>query len=114
MSEPTNDYSSKKIKNTRVKVKSRKKTVGITLPQSIIERTRKHNLNISKITEQALISILDYLEPQNNNQGSNFLGTASFLKEDVVVPRAGLEPATTRSSASPSTTDAVESSALPS
>jgi len=30
-----------------------------------------------------------------------------------MVPRAGLEPATTRSSASPSTTFAVKSSALP-
>ena len=113
MSEPTNDYSSKKIENTRVKVKSRKKTVGITLPQSIIERTRKHNLNISKITEQALISILDYLEPQNNNQRSDFLDIPSFPKEGMVVPRAGLEPATTRSSASPSTMRVVESSALP-
>ena len=62
MSEPYGSYSSRKTKNTRVKVKQRKKTVGITLPPNLVERARKHNLNISRITEQALLSILDYLE----------------------------------------------------
>ena len=90
-----------------------KTTVRLYLSKNTVERARFHNLNLSRIAEQALISILDYLEPQNNNQSSNFLGTGSFLKEVVVVPRAGLEPATTRSSASPSTTKIVESSALP-
>ena len=71
-------YSSKKAKNTRVKVKSRKKTAGITLPPNLLERARKHKLNISRITEQALLSILDYLEPQNTKTSSNFLGEASF------------------------------------
>jgi post-segregation antitoxin (ccd killing protein) len=107
------NYSSNKSENTRVKVKTRKKTVGITLPQKLVKRARKNNLNISRISEQALLSILDYLEPQNKQQSSNFLSTASFPKESVMVPRAGLEPATTRSSASPSTTVFVESSALP-
>jgi hypothetical protein len=96
------------------KKSSEKTTVGIFLSKKTVEQARFHKLNLSRIAEQALISILDYLEPQNNNQSSNFLGTASFLKEGLVVPRAGFEPATTRSSASPSTTDAVESSALPS
>jgi hypothetical protein len=62
MSEPHESYSSRKAENTRVKVKQRKKTVGITLPQNLVKRARKHNLNISRITEQALFSILDYLE----------------------------------------------------
>ena len=68
--------------------------MGITLPQNLVKRARKCNLNISRITEQALIGILDYLEPQNNKQSSSFLSTGSFPKESVVVPRAGLEPAT--------------------
>ena len=92
---------------------NKKTTVSLYLSKRTVERARSHNLNLSRIAEQALISILDYLEPQNKNQSSNFLGTASFLKEDVVVPRAGFEPATTRSSASPSTMRVVESSALP-
>jgi len=64
-----------------VKVKPHKKTVGITLPINTVERARKHKLNISRITEQALLSILDYLETQNTQTSSNFLGEASFLKE---------------------------------
>jgi post-segregation antitoxin (ccd killing protein) len=107
------NYSSQKARNTRVKVKTRKKTVGITLPQKLVKRARNNNLNISRISEQALLSILNYLDVQNNKQNSNFLSTVSFPKESVVVPRAGLEPATTRSSASPSTMAVVESSALP-
>ena len=105
--------SSKNVETTRVKLKPPKKTVGITLPRNLIKRARNNNLNISRIAEQALISILDYLEPQNNKQSSSFLDTPSFPKEGMVVPRTGLEPATTRSSASPSTMFVVESSALP-
>jgi hypothetical protein len=95
-----------------VKVKPRKKTIGITLTPKLIRRARKHKLNISRVTEQALNSILDYLETQNSRTSSDFLGEASFLKEGSVVPRAGLEPATTRSSASPSMSS-IESGALP-
>ena len=62
MSEPSKSYSSGKAQNTRVKVKQRKKTVGITLPINLVKRARKHKLNISRITEQALLSILYYLE----------------------------------------------------
>ena len=79
MSKPCESYSSKKQKNTRVKVKQRKKTVGITLPINLVERARKHELNISRITEQALTSILDYLETQDNEKSSNFLNERSFL-----------------------------------
>jgi hypothetical protein len=43
-----------------------KKTVGLYLSKKLVERARKHNLNLRRISEQALISILDYLEPQNN------------------------------------------------
>ena len=69
-----------------------KTTVSIYLSKKTVERARFHNLNLSKIAEQALISILDYLEPQNTKPSSNFLSTCSFLKESVMVPRAGLEP----------------------
>ena len=91
----------------------RKTTVGIYLSKNIVKRARFHNLNLSIISEQALISILDYLEPQNNKQNSKFLDKNSFHKEVLMVPKAGLEPATTRSSASPSTKCFVKSSALP-
>ena len=80
------NHSSKSEQNTRVKVKPRKKTVGITLPQNLIKRTREHGLNISRITEQALSSILDYLETQNNEKSSQFLSEGSFPKK---VQRAG-------------------------
>jgi hypothetical protein len=58
------NHSSKSNEITRVKSRKKqaKKTVGITLPPHIIKEARKHNLNISRITEQALLSILDYLE----------------------------------------------------
>jgi hypothetical protein len=62
MTETHENYSRKNAENTRVKVKQRKKTVGITLPPKLVKRARKHNLNISRITEQAWLSILDYLE----------------------------------------------------
>ncbi len=112
MSKSQESYSSKKVENTRVKVKQRRKTVGITLLPNLIERARKNKLNISRITEQALLSILDYLETQNSRTSSDFLGETSFRREGSVVPRAGLEPATTRSSASPSISS-IESGALP-
>ena len=92
---------------------SQKTTVGIFISKKVVEKAYFYSLNLSRISEQTLISILDYLEPQNKNQSSDFLAKASFPKEDLVVPRAGLEPATTRSSASPSTMRVVESSALP-
>jgi RNase P protein component len=78
MSEPHESYSSRKAENTRVKVKQRKKTVGITIPINMVERARKRNLNISRITEEALSSILDYIQP---SESSIFLTRGSFQKE---------------------------------
>lgn len=76
------NHSSKSQKITRVK--SRKKqakiTVGITLPPKLLTDARNHNLNISRICEQALQSILDYVQPQNTTESSNFLNRRSFLK----------------------------------
>jgi post-segregation antitoxin (ccd killing protein) len=50
------EYSSKSEQTTRVKIhkKQAKTTVGITLNPSLLTEARKHRLNISRITEQAL------------------------------------------------------------
>ncbi len=67
-----------------------------------MEKVKNHNLNLSRVSEQALSSILDYMESQNihssQKKSSAFLSSGSFLKESEM-PRAGFEPATTRSSA---------------
>ena len=82
------NHSSKSEQTTRVKShrKEAKITVGITLKPHIIAESRKHRLNISRITEQALTSILDYLAQQNNPESSKFLTVGSFPKETT---RAG-------------------------
>ena len=80
-----------------------KTTVSLYLSKNLVEKAKKHKLNLSRITEEALSSILSYAEAQNTQTtpktSSEFLGEASFPKEGSV-PRAGFEPATTRSSAS--------------
>ncbi len=79
-----------------------KTTVSLYLDKVLVETARLRGLNLSRIAEQALSSILDYMAIQNNKTTQNssvFLSTGSFLKESVMVPRAGFEPATTRSSA---------------
>lgn len=85
------NYSSESIQNTRVKVK-RKKTVGITLPENLVKRARKHKLNISRITEQALLSILDYLEASNPNGG--YFDTRKRVPSRHDVDGTGFEPFT--------------------
>jgi hypothetical protein len=79
-----------------------KTTVSLYLDKSLVEMAKMRGLNLSRVTEQALSSILDYMDTQsvkNSQNCSVFLSTGSFPKESVVVPRAGFEPATTRSSA---------------
>jgi hypothetical protein len=79
-----------------------KVTVGLYLSRNLVLKARKQGLNLSRILEEALSSILSYVEAQNTQTtpktSSEFLGEASFPKEGSV-PRAGFEPATTRSSA---------------
>ena len=53
-------------------------TVSLYLNRILVEKARKNSLNISRITEQALSSILDYLGTQSQNESSDFLGKASF------------------------------------
>jgi hypothetical protein len=58
-----------------------KTTVSLYLNRKMVEKARNHRLNLSRITEQALSSILDYLEAQNRSESSKFLGEASFPKK---------------------------------
>jgi post-segregation antitoxin (ccd killing protein) len=98
------NYSSSLAQTTRVKRrrKTPRKTVGITLPPKLIEEARKHKLNISRICEQALQSVLEYMEAQKIDaqpkQAQNKKESIGNVVSDKV-PRAGFEPATTRSSA---------------
>ena len=64
--------------NLRQKNNRWKKTVDITLPRELVEEARKRNLDMSRITEQALSSIIDYLKTQNIKQSSDFLTEGSF------------------------------------
>ncbi len=61
--------------------KQAKKTVGITLSPYLIDEAKKRNLNISKIAEQALASILEYIPKESETESSKFLTEGSFLKE---------------------------------
>ena len=69
-----------------------KTTVSLYLSKNLLKKARNHRLNLSRITEQALYSILDYLETQNSEKCSVFLGKAPFPKEGLV-DGAGFEPA---------------------
>jgi hypothetical protein len=58
-----------------------KTTVSLYLNRKIVEKARNHRLNLSRTTEQALSSIIDYLEAQNQGRSSAFLSQGSFLKK---------------------------------
>jgi hypothetical protein len=72
-----------------------KTTVSLYLNRKLVEKARNHRLNLSRITEQALSSILDYLETRNSDRSSEFsLSTGSlFPKEKELVDGTGFEPA---------------------
>jgi hypothetical protein len=70
-----------------------KKTVSLYLSGKLVEKDRKHNLNLSKVTENALNNILSQIEPQNN-LFSLSEGSLSPKRESSVVGRTGFEPAT--------------------
>jgi len=55
-----------------------KTTVSLYLSKNLVEKARIHKLNISRIMEQALFSIIDYLETQNNETSQNFLVKVLF------------------------------------
>ena len=58
-----------------------KTTVSLYLSKDLVESARNHSLNLSRITEQALSSILDYLETQNIKQSSVSLTEGSLQRE---------------------------------
>jgi hypothetical protein len=58
-----------------------KTTVSLYLSKTVVGMARKRGLNTSRITEQALTSILDYINAQNNETRSNLLSQGSFQKE---------------------------------
>ena len=71
-----------------------KTTVSLYLNKTLVEKARIHKVNLSKITESALTSIIDYFdfsEPQNN-ESSQFLRERFSLNEGSV-DGAGFEPA---------------------
>ena len=89
--EKKENHSSESEQATRVKVKNKqaRKTVGITLLLSLLVEAKNRNLDTSRITEQALLSILEYYPRQNKNEILNsacgsidFLSSGSFLKEN--------------------------------
>ncbi len=59
-----------------------KTTVSIYLNKNLVENARKHRLNLSKITEQALNSILDYLTQQDESESSKSLNPCSLPREN--------------------------------
>ena len=78
------NHSSEYAKTTRVKPRKKEPriTVGITISPHLVEEARKRNLNISRIAEQALQSILEYYPQQTETESSiNLLSRGSFPKE---------------------------------
>ena len=86
MNEPKfkQNHSSKSERTTRVisHKKQAKITVGITISPQILAEARNRNLNISRICEQALQSILDYIQPETQTESSEFLSPGSFVKKE--------------------------------
>ena len=68
-----------------------KTTISVYLNRKLVERARNRRLNLSRVTENALLSILDYLEPQKPvfslSKGS------LFGKRESLVDGTGFEPA---------------------
>jgi hypothetical protein len=74
------NHSSRFYTFTRVKPHKRQAeiTIGITLSPHLLAEARIRNLNISRICEQALSSIIDYLPPKNEAESSPVLDPCSF------------------------------------
>jgi post-segregation antitoxin (ccd killing protein) len=59
-----------------------KTTVSLYLNKILVEKARIHRLNLSRITEQALNSILDYLQTQNNEIDRSEIHDSSILHRE--------------------------------
>ena len=84
MIESRQDHSSDSFTFTRVKPhgKQAKITVGLTISPRLLAEARKRNLNLSRILEQALESILEYVQPQNESVSSKSLNPCSLQREN--------------------------------
>ena len=74
----------KKVKVPRGKHHNKtatKTTVSLYLNRNLVERARNRRLNLSRVTEQALSSILDYLEPQNNQKSIDYPSQSSLMNK---------------------------------
>jgi post-segregation antitoxin (ccd killing protein) len=58
-----------------------KTTISLYLGKNLMERAKNHRLNLSKITEQALSSILDYLGTQDIKLSSESLNERSLPRK---------------------------------
>jgi post-segregation antitoxin (ccd killing protein) len=71
--------------------KEARRTVGLTINPRLLEEARNRNLNLSRIFEQALQSILEYIPQEKQTESSEFLSPGSFLKKEA--GPTGIEPA---------------------
>ncbi len=63
-----NEPLNRKLEYTRV-ARVKRKTVGVTLPPELIQKARKHGLNLSRILEQALSDVINHLESVSLEKG---------------------------------------------
>ena len=73
-----------------------KTTVGVYLPKTLVLKAKENKLNLSRILEEALSSILNHLEAQNCETSVKREGMETVGCHIGVVGRAGFEPATLR------------------
>ena len=69
------------------KLSANKVNVTIRISSEILQEAKDLGLNISKVTENALLQSIKALKPL-------FLNECSFAKENSMVGRTGFEPAT--------------------
>jgi len=63
-----------------------KTTTSLYLSKNIVKKAKKHGLNLSRITEQALTSVLDLIETQNLQRGHGMSVTKGCRQGLEVVP----------------------------
>ena len=73
-----------------------KTTVSVYLSKNLVEKAKKNGLNLSKILEDALSSILNYIETQKCEKTAKREGMETVGCHMEMVGRAGFEPATLR------------------
>ena len=60
-----------------------KRTVGITLLPCLMAEARKRSLDISRISEQALQSIIEYIPQENHSESSKYLLSEALFRKKV-------------------------------